>query len=90
MAKKKKDEQPIRFETAGWTFFMVLTLVMCVPGIALAWVIAYDTTEWYLRVGVGLTFAGFASAILTWIANSALQYRAARIRKAQQRGGKRK
>jgi len=87
---KKKSVPTTRFETAGWTFFTILTLVMCVPGIALAWAVAYDTTEWYIRVGVGLVFAGFASAILTWMTNSALQYRVARLKKAQKRARKQK
>ena len=88
---KKKAPPPSRFETAGWTFFVVLTLVLSAPCILAAWVISYESTEWYMRVGIGLTFAGFASAFLTWITNSALQYRVDRIKKAQRkRGGNRK
>ncbi len=86
MPKKKPTPAP-RFDSVGWTFFAVLTLVMCVPGVFLAWLTSYETTKWYVRIGVGLTYAGFASAILTWIINSALQYRAERLKKAQRSGG---
>ncbi len=90
MAKKNTASAP-RFDSVGWTFFMVLTVVLCPLCIYFAWMIAYESTKWYLRVGVGLTFAGFAAAILTWLVNSALQYRAERFKKAQRRGrGKRK
>lgn len=88
---KKKSVTPARFETAGWMFFVVLLLLLCGPLIFVAWYISYDNTEWYIRVGVGITFAGFASAILTWITNSALQYLVLRKKQAQRRrGGKRK
>lgn len=88
---KKKSVTPARFETAGWMFFLVLTVLLCGPLTFVAWYISYDNTEWYIRLGVGITFAGFASAFLTWITNSALQYRIQRIKKAQRRrGGKRK
>jgi hypothetical protein len=92
MAKKNAAPTPTpRFEAVGWTFFLVLTLVLSAPFIFLAWVISYENTEWYLRVGIGLTFAGFAAAILTWIINSALQYRVERIKQSQrQRSKKRK
>lgn len=90
MAKKQTAPTP-RFESVGWTFFVVLTLAMSVPCIFAMWFIAYENTDWYMRVGVGLTFAGLSSAILTWITNSALQYRVIRLKKAQRRrGGKRK
>ena len=89
MAKKKAVPEP-RFDSVGWVFYLILTLVLSAPCIYLAWAISYENTEWYLRIGIGLTFAGFAAAILTWIINSALQYRVARLKKAQRRGGKRK
>lgn len=90
MAKKQTAPTP-RFEAAGWTFFLVLTLVMCIPCSLAAWFISYDSTEWYTRIGMGITFAALLSAILTWLTNSALQYRAGRLKRARRRrGGKRK
>lgn len=88
---KNKAAAPTRFDSVGWGFFLILTVVMCIPGIAVAWLISYESTEWYTRVGMGIMFSAVASAILTWIVNSALQYRVERLKKAQRkRGGKRK
>ena len=88
---KKKTAPPPRFESVGWTFFLVLTVILCVPCTAVLWFISYESTDWYVCVGIGITFAGFSSAILTWLINSALQYRVTRLKKAQKRrGGKRK
>lgn len=89
MAKQKAAPEP-RFESVGWAFYLILSVVLSGPCIYAAWAISYENTEWYVRIGIGLTFAGFAAAFLTWIINSALQYRVVRLKKAQRRGGKRK
>jgi membrane protein YdbS with pleckstrin-like domain len=88
---KKKQAPASRFESAGWGFFLILSVVLWIPFTAMAWVVSYESTEWYTRIGIGLTFAAVAAAVLTVIVNSALQYRVERLKKSQrQRGGKRK
>lgn len=63
-----------RYDSVGWIFFSVATLLSLGPAIYVIFQITIDSTPISMRIGSGLFLAGFAAAILSWIANSILGY----------------
>ncbi len=88
MSEKKATEE--RFTTAGWLFLCITLAILVGPSIYLARKITYEETPWIGVVGTGVILAAVTAGLITWAANSALQYRAARRRLAAKKKGKRK
>ncbi len=78
----KQDRSPI--DSVGWVFLVVVFAILLIPAIYLSWHVVREDQEWPIPFGLGVLLAFFASGIVTWIVNTALQVRSKR-RHAQTR-----
>ena len=68
-----------RWESVGWGFFGIMLVLFLGPCIYLVLSMTYDTLHIGTRVGTGVFLAFFAAGMVSWMVNSLLQYRSARV-----------
>ncbi|HIJ72766.1 MAG TPA: hypothetical protein HPP83_01575 [Candidatus Hydrogenedentes bacterium] len=87
MAKKAKT---LRLDAAGWTFWIVVFLVMLAPCTYAAFKITYEGASWTAPVGIGIVAASLAAGLVTWAVNSVLQRQAKKRRQIRRKETKKR
>lgn len=70
---------PDRIETVGWIFFGVVLALSTPICVYLMYEITHESVTHGTRIGSGVTLAFFVAAVLSFLVNSALQFRARRL-----------
>jgi uncharacterized membrane protein YvlD (DUF360 family) len=84
MAKVRRRFRLSELEAVGWGFWLICFFVFLAPCIWLMTLVVYDNTTFWAHGMFGLLTAAFIAGIVSWLANSALQAKTARRKKALQ------
>ncbi len=97
MAKKKKrkqkqeqNEKENHRDSVGWLFFCVWFVLLLGPCVYGVFQIVTEDANDLVPFGAGVVFAAVAAALVAWIVNSILQFRAKRRRIAVRKVARKK
>ena len=85
-----KKERSVRFDAAGWVFWLVTAVVLVAPCTYAAVKLTYGEVSWVVRAGMGLVSASIGAGVFTFAVNSVLQWRVRRQRLAKRKEIKRR
>lgn len=72
-------------DTAGWTFWFVVFLVLVGPSWYVFWLIRYTRSHWSSTVILAIVAAAVGAGLISWAVNTLIQYRQKRQRTLQRK-----
>jgi Na+/proline symporter len=86
-----EDSKKIKFDSVGWIFWLVVTVVLFVPAFFFSRSISYDDQKYGMLPWIlGFILSSATSGVLTTVLNTILQNRVERIREAERKSNKKK
>jgi TRAP-type C4-dicarboxylate transport system permease small subunit len=66
-------EERWKFDAAGWTFWLVIFLILVGPSVYGAWKIVYSSASRTVPISAGIVFAAIGAGFISWTVNAVIQ-----------------
>ena len=78
-------ERCLKFDAAGWLFWLIVFIVLVGPCIYGTWKVVYSTAPRTVPIIVGLVLAAVGAGVVSWAVNAVIQHRQKKQRIARRK-----